>query len=456
MPLILPARTLDSGFNIDNSLRFNKGDSSFLNRQFSGANTSRTTFTLSFWVKRTNLGSPIESPISAETNSNEYDQVIFTSTDELDVNNVAGGSDVISFKTTAKFRDSSAWYHIVIAIDTTQASGSNGIKIYVNGVLQTSFASTTYAQNATFEIGRDGSTTSIGRRERDGDGHGVGYLSDFYYIDGQQKAASDFGETNDNGVWIPKAYDGTYGNNGFLLEFKQSGTSQNSSGMGADTSGNDEHFAVTNLTATDQTTDTPTNNFCTYNAVDTSSNITLSEGNTLATANSNHSASRATIGLRNGKWYWENKIVSVSGGPAVGVIAANASLGDQLNANPSRFYRNNGEKFSNGSGSSYGNSYTTNDIIGVALDLDNGAIYFYKNGTVENSGTAAFTDLLTATTEHWLPAVKLYNEAISVNFGNPSHSISSGNSDANGYGNFEYAVPSGYYSLCTKNLAEYG
>jgi hypothetical protein len=457
MPLILPARTLDSGYEIDNSLRFNKGDSSFLNRQFSGANTSRKTFTLSFWVKRTNLGSPIESPISAETNSNEYDQVIFTSTDELDVNNVAGGSDVISFKTSMKFRDPSAWYHIVIAIDTTQASSSNGVKIYVNGVLQTSFASTTYAQNATFEIGRDGSTTSIGRRERDGDGHGVGYLSDFYYIDGQQKAASDFGETNDNGVWIPKKYDGTYGNNGFLLEFKQSGTSQNSSGMGADTSGNDEHFAVTNLTATDVTVDTPTNNFCTLNPLANAGGATLSEGNTKCVgAAASDKNTFSTFGLTKGKWYFEIKVTDQA---ARGTIfISDTEHNSYTGTNYAGHQTWDGVSYTSATANSnVGSGASDNDIICVAADLDNGQVWYAKNGNIDTSGTANITGLPTTTTyrisqsESGSPASTMEH-----NYGNPPFSISSGNSDANGYGNFEYAVPSGYYSLCTKNLAEYG
>ncbi len=438
-----------TGYEIDNSLRFNDGDSAYLSRTPSSA-SNRKTWTWSGWVKRSTL-STYQRLFSASA-SGDNEHLIFRNTDDL---HFFSGDATADVKTNQLFRDVSAWYHIVLAVDTTDGTASNRVKLYLNGSEITSLATSTYpSQNADTGF-NEAVAHSIGRSDSSGQ-YFDGYMSDVYLIDGQQLDSSYFGETNDNGVWIPKKYLGTYGTNGFFLEFQQTGTSQNSSGMGADTSGNDNHFAVTNLAATDVTVDTPTNNFATYNAVDTSSNITLSEGNTVATANSNHSASRATIGLRSGKWYWENKIVSDSGGPAVGIMAANAPLADQLNSTPSRFYRDSGQKITDGTASNYGNTYTTNDIIGVALDLDNGAIYFYKNGTVENSGTAAFTDLLTATTEHWLPAVKLYNEAISVNFGNPSHSVSSGNADANGYGNFEYAVPSGYYSLCTKNLAEYG
>jgi len=445
-----------TGYEIDNSLRFNNPDDPNLSTTFSSAG-NRRTFTISAWVKRGNIADDHTLFGQGGTSSGNPRGVLFFANSLRFTNNTSGSSTDTDVETNAKTRDPSAWYHAVVAVDTTQGTNSNRVKLYINGELQTSLANSTYPDQ-NFEMGWNNNVLhTVGRYPNNDAYHMDGYISEFYFIDGTQYAASDFGETNDNGVWIPKDAKGdlTFGTNGFYLEFQQTGTGTNASGMGADTSGNDNHLAVNNLAAIDVTVDTPTNNFATYNAVDTSSNITLSEGNTVATANSNHSASRATIGLRSGKWYWENKIVSDSGGPAVGIMAANASLADQLNSTPSRFYRDSGQKITDGTASNYGNTYTTNDIIGVALDLDNGAIYFYKNGTVENSGTAAFTDLLTATTEHWLPAVKLYNEAISINFGNPSHSISSGNTDGL-YGNFEYAPPSGYYALCTKNLAEYG
>ena len=446
-----------TGYEIENSLRFNNPDDPNLSTTFGSAG-NRRTFTISAWVKRGNIADDHTLFGQGGTSSGNPRGVLFFANSLRFTNNTSGSSTDTDVETNAKTRDPSAWYHAVVAVDTTQGTNSNRVKLYINGELQTSLANSTYPDQ-NFEMGWNNNVLhTVGRYPNNDAYHMDGYISEFYFIDGTQYAASDFGETNDNGVWIPKDAKGdlTFGTNGFYLEFQQTGTGTNASGMGADTSGNDNHLAVNNLAAIDVTVDTPTNNFATYNAVDTSSNITLSEGNTVATANSNHSASRATIGLRSGKWYWENKIVSDSGGPAVGIMAANASLADQLNSTPSRFYRDSGQKITDGTASNYGNTYTTNDIIGVALDLDNGAIYFYKNGTIQNSGTAAFTDLLTATTEHWLPAVKLYNEAISINFGNPSHSISSGNADANGYGNFEYAVPSGYYALCTKNLAEYG
>ena len=441
------------GYEISNSLRFNPGDSPRLTRT-TGTATNETKFTYSTWIKQNVASSGQFAWLTSGSLNSGTDCFLLNFNDQKFQFVTTGATDanVIS---NAVFRDESAWYHFVVEVDTTQGTAANRMKFYVNGTQLTSFGTASYpSQDYTFTVSSQ--TAVLGAYDAGGyAGHFDGYMAETHYIDGTAYDADYFGKTNDNGVWIPKKFTGSYGTNGFFLEYKQTGTSQNSSGIGADTSGNDNHFAVTNLAATDITEDTPTNNFATLNAVDTSSNITLTEGNTIGTANSNHSASRATIGLNSGKWYWENKIISDSGGPAVGVMAANAPLSDQLNSTPSRFYRDSGQKISDGTGSSYGNTYTTNDIIGVALDLDNGAIYFYKNGTAENSGTAAFTDLLSATTESWLPAIKLYNEAISINFGNPSFSISSGNTDGK-YGNFEYAPPSGYYALCTKRLAEFG
>ena len=418
-----------------------------LTRTPSGAG-NRKTWTLSTWVKRSGLGNNIileANPSGGSSNTN-YIGMLFAGGFQL----VVGGWTSNFLATTQFFRDTSAWYHIVLRVDTTQGTADDRMRLYINGEQVTSFA-TRNNPGQNDDTGLNATVGTFIGKTMDG------YMAQTILADGQSYAPTVFGSTNANGIWVPNSQPSvTYGTNGFKLDFTGTGASADASGFGADSSGNGNHFASSNLGTNPSTTDQCINNFAVYNAVDTSSNITLSKGNTVATANSNHSASRASMGLRSGKWYWENKINSVSGGPAVGVIAASAPLANQLNANPSRFYRNNGEKYSNGSGSSYGATFTTGDIIGVALDMDNGALYFYKNGTIQNSGTAAFTDMITATTTPWLPAVKLYGEAISINFGNPSYTIASGNADANGYGNFEYAVPSGYYALCTKNLGAYG
>ena len=442
----------------------------YLNRTFSGANTSRKTFTLSFWVKRTLLTANV-AVISAETTSNFYDAIFFKSTGEFQLENVASGSDAVQVRTNGQFRDPSAWYHVVCAIDTTEASFSNGVKIYINGVLQTSFGVSTYNQDATFEIGRDGSTTSIGRRQRDTDMYGIGYLSDFYYIDGQQKAATDFGETDSTtGIWKPKTYSGTYGNNGFRLEFKNSGA------LGTDTSGNSETFTVTNADTTNQVVDTPSNVFATLNPIAgaNNNNTTIGQGALQSTTGGDNSQYFASMGVTKGKWCWEVKINS--GDMAIGLFNkiphVAIAMGDNDYSVMAQLYYSAGG--SSGSVNRYQYNSTNyynipagfgNDDSGTIyqflLDLDSGTKTWIVRRAGDASTQGSFTlpsgflngDFIIpgySVTSSWPATQQQWN------FGNPPHSIASGNSDANGYGNFEYAVPSGYYALCTDNLNTYG
>jgi len=305
-----------------------------------------------------------------------------------------------------------------------------------------------------------------------------------YWIDGTQYAASDFGETDeDSGIWKPKEAknDLTFGTNGFFLEFKQTGTNQDSSGIGADTSGNDNHLAVTGFDAQDQTTDTPTNNFATMNPLDAGSEATLSEGNCKYTGGTTVGQSQlqmcgGTFGVSNGKWYFEVK--RISNNAFVGIYAADhgaVNIGytnafqSGWNGYSHGIYTSDGNARNGNADTAYGSAIDDDDIIGVALDLDNGAIYYSDNGTFMDSGdptsgaskTGAASNF-TTTVETWIlgfisDGSSGASSVYEFNFGGcPAFTVSSGNSDANGYGNFEYAVPSGYYAPCTKNLAEYG
>jgi len=452
---ILGANSVSGGYEIDNSLRFNDGDSSQLNSTNVGTVTLGTKFTYSVWLKKTAIVTANQNILSADSGGN-IAQIYFRS----------GSNDAIKFletpdtfssfdtnlTTDALFRDPSAWYHIVVAYDSTDGTAANRVKIYSNGVLQT-LTGTTANENYTTPFNEASYNLDIGHSK--GGEFFDGYMSDANFIDGQTLAPTDFGEFNDNGVWIPKAYTGTYGTNGFYLEFKQTGTGTDASGMGADTSGNDHHWAVTNLAATDVTTDTPTNNFATMNPLylRTSGAPVFSEGNTFSDQSAANTLQFSTILVTQGKWYMEVKVVAVGGAAAVGI--SDPSIYD--NGNPDTkiiSYRSNGQKKNLGTDSSYGNTFTTGDIIGIAFNADDGEIFFYKNGTAENSGTAAFTGI--DTSGGYVIGSIGYNGEASNNYGNPSYTISSGNADANGYGNFEYAVPSGFYSLCTKNLAEFG
>jgi len=472
-----------TGDFVTNSLRLNDDDSPYLERSLSSPNTDK--FTVSCWVKLCGGRSQIANigkRLTGEAGDNRSIDIEQGSTGRLGISayNGVADSNVAAYNSNTGegplIRDPSAWYHFVYAFDTGQGTAANRFKWYINGVLQSGYnTTTTPSQNADL-FDSSGSGFRLGRAYNTESRYADMYVAEYYYVDGQQYDHTYFGEFNDNGVWVPvengKGAGGTitFGTNGFYLQFKQTGTSANSSGIGADTSGNDNHLTPTNLAALDITTDTPQNNFATMNPLDTGGGggpgqVTFAEGNTQITANNNHSAVRATQGFRNGKWYWEVKVINISGQPAYGIMTANANMADQQNATGTRWYKaDSGNKITDTTSTSYGNSYAANDIIGVAVDMDNGAIYFSKNGTFQNSGDptsgssktgAAFTDLLTATTEHWLPAIKQYGEGASVNFGNPSFSISSGNTDGL-YGNFEYAPPSGYYALSTKRLAEFG
>ena len=460
-----------TGYEIENSLRFNNPDDPNLSTTFSSAG-NRRTFTISAWVKRGNIADDHTLFGQGGTSAGNPRGVLFFANSLRFTNNTSGSSTDTDVETSAKTRDPSAWYHAVVAVDTTQGTAADRVKLYLNGEQQTDLANSTYpSQN--FEMGWNNNVLhTVGRYPNNDAYHMDGYISEFYFIDGTQYAASNFGEFNDNGVWIPKDASGdlTFGTNGFYLEFKQTGTGTNSSGMGADTSGNDNHLAVNNLAAIDVTTDTPTNNFCVLNSISYPSGLVtnLTEGMlNLLTTDSPYGAVPATFALTNGKWYWEIKVNTSSDYDRIGLVgtevpittsfdfgAANLGGGDKTNLS---YKSNDGKTRKDGTDANYGNTYTSGDIIGVAYNADDGEIYFYKNGTVQNSGTAAYTNLDGLTL---MPAV---GDGVSnaagqyfCNFGNPTFSISSGNADANGYGNFEYAVPSGYYSLCTKNLAEYG
>jgi hypothetical protein len=297
-------------------------------------------------------------------------------------------------------------------------------------------------------------------------------MSDVFFIDGQQLTPSSFGETDfDTGIWKPKAYTGTYGTNGFYLQFK------NSASLGTDSSGNGNTFTVNNLTSIDQTTDTPTNNFCTLNPLSqgvTATSRSYTNGNLSITYNSGDDSSLSTIGVSTGKWYAEFKVTAIPTTAIVGVGNESSNLvNDAGNCNIGSStgeygYYSNGNKRNNGAtATSYGNTYTTNDIIGVALDLNNGAIWFSKNGTWQNSATQAQIEAGTTTnaSETGLSGTFFFGTANGAsgttgvafdnNFGSPPYSANS-YTDGAGYGNFSYAVPSGFYSLNTKNLATFG
>ena len=431
--------------------------STYLSRTASGG--SRTTWTISTWVKRGSLGSSLSSNIfnGIIDGSNET-QLLFLN-DSIEFYDYSSESRTGTLVTNAKYRDTSAWYHIVAVWDTTNATAGDRMRLYVNGVEETSFATDTNPSSSQNSILNDGSTSvTIGKQ---GSIYTNLYMAEFCYIDGQALDPTSFGEFDeDSGIWKPIDVSGlTFGTNGFYLDF------EDSAALGDDVSGNGNNFTVNNLTSIDQTTDTCTNNFCTINPLDNYYPAsTFSEGNCqIVTGSTAFCWNTGTFGLNTGKWYWETELdAESSGGSALFGISDKPAVqnDNELGGTSTSYaYLSSGNFRTNNANTSNGVSATVGDIIGIALNLDDNQISYYKNGTIIGSAQSITAPASTSTGVYfpaWGDWLDPGTVTFKANFGNPPFTISSGNADANGYGNFEYAVPSGYYALNTKNLAEYG
>jgi len=462
--VILPTNSASGGYDITNSLRFNSGSSDSLSRTPASA-TNRRTWTWSGWVKKCKILPDYPALFSASNSIPDTVLRFDGANDRLNAILENGGGGSSTLVTTQVFRDLSAWYHIVWAVDTTLATANNRQRLYINGTEVTDFASRTNpSQNLDTEVNNT-VTTRIGT-------HRYGsfsdfYLSEVYLIDGQQLTPSSFGETDtDTGIWKPKAYTGTYGTNGFALFFK------NSASLGTDSSGNGNTFTVNNLTSIDQTTDTPTNNFATMNPLNNlsySGSGTLTEGNLQLSYSGGLFHTNATMAVNTGKWFWETKGVS---NMQQGTIGARIGFVNQDNTGYASQFFDGGCIFGMfwhptlgiytavGATQTLRSStltYTNGDIIGIALDLTNNISYWYKNGTL--NFTYDFSALATIGSYFICPALGNGSGSASpvyqLNFGSPPYSANS-YTDGAGYGNFSYAVPSGYYSLNTRNLANFG
>jgi hypothetical protein len=420
----------------------------YLAKTFGSAGNQRT-WTWSGWVKLTGGGADetiFSGGIGLGASGNRTVFRILSGEAEK-VMVFSGNTSQFAFKTSASLRDKSAWYHFVLAMDTTQATASNRFKMYINGSQVTDTAQLTYpSQN--LELGMNNNEQQyIGLKTSDNNNAFNGYMADVYFIDGTQLTAASFGETDSTtGIWIPKTYSGSYGTNGYRLEFKNSGA------LGTDTSGNSNTWTVNNAGTGAQVVDTPSNVFSTFNPLierPLEGPATFAQGALQASGTSKMAFSSIAL-PSSGKWYAEFKATAGTSTAYVGLRDVDDFTAD---GNSNRlFYRNDGQKDTGSGASSYGNSWTTNDIISIAANVDDSEVTFYKNGTAQDSGTAISQNcanqyFFVATGGGW---------SFQANFGNPSFSISSGNADANGYGNFEYAVPSGYYALCTANLNTYG
>ena len=426
------------GYKISRSVRLRSSASAYLNRTPASAG-NRKTWTWSDWVKRGTLGTR-NIVIQAEAGGNTNAVVEFNSSDQLRFFQQVGSVDTFYLTTTQVFRDPSAWYHLMVVLDTTQATSTNRMKIYVNGVQITSFSSSLYpSQNF------DGSFNN-NVAQYIGTWLGVpayfdGYHTEINFIDGQALTPSSFGETNAvTGVWQPKKYTGTYGTNGFYLNFSDN-SSNTATTIGKDYSGNGNNWTPNNISVTagvtyDSMVDSPTvgatsSNYCTLNPID-SVGATISDGNlkyTLA-AGTNYTT-RSTIGMTSGKWYAEWTWTAGTNSD-VGIATSQASLSQYLGQNAYGWiYYNDGNKYTNATGSAYGATYATNDVIGIAFDADNGTLTFYKNGA--SQGTA-FTGL---TSGPYFFAIGSANTTGFYNFGQRP---------------FSYTPPTGFVALNTQNL----
>ena len=466
------ASALPSGYEVANSCRFNSADSAQLSKSVGSSAT--TKYTLSLWVKRglitngTGTGQRFFTSTGGSGLGDTYFR--FNQDDTIEISGHGSSASTGGYVITNRlFRDPTAWMHIVIRYDSTESSANDRFRLYINGVDERTVGgySTSTMPNSSVadNITASGNTIRIGATASAQ--YFNGYLTEIHFSEGQSYAPTEFGEYDEDSptIWKPKKADISYGTSGFHLDF------EDSSNMGNDANGGTD-FTETNIDATDQATDTCTNNFATINLLYyTTSQSTLSDGNLTATSSgANWNNFHSTIAPSTGKWYWEVKVVNVgSNTHPIGIVGTDdselnkTSLGDAFdNGATGISYVQTGDKDVAGSRTSYGDSYTTNDIIGVAMDLDNHKLYFSKNGTFQNSGNPASgatgTGAISIVSGHsYLASFAHYNTMVdSINFGSPSFAISSGNADGNGYGNFEYSVPSGYLSLCTKNLGSDG
>ena len=453
---ILAGASGQAGYNLNNSLRFRGSATAYLSRT-AGTSTSSQKGTVSLWVKRGTLSTTYTQYLfQSSYNAPPYrdNHIGFTSTNTLEIlfsyqTSIGGGwSDQIYLNTTQVFRDPSAWYHLVCNWDTTQATASDRASIYVNGQKVTSFGTATYPTlNQTLNVDTSGYTDFIGYSN----GGGVflqvsnfdGYIAEYNRIDGQALTPSSFGETSlTTGSWIPKRYTSTYGTNGFYLKFADT-SAATAAAIGKDSSGNGNNWTPSGISVTAGTTydamlDVPTNtsatvgNYAVLNPLDTGSNITLSAANLQTSQGASAGISKGTIGISSGKWYWE--VTLLSGTTAVGIADITSSRTQNYVGQTSTsygYYSGTGSKYNNATGVAYGATYTTNDVIGVALDMDAGTLTFYKNNTSQGTAYSSLSGTFT-------PAI-----------GNDQSNTTAFNA---GQRPFTYTAPSGYVALNTYNL----
>ena len=461
---ILAGASGGGAYTIDNSCRFD-GSAGYLSKTL-GTPTDNKKWTLSLWCKYH------PDAANGQFLSAGGNQLFFLGTTEFSFCGADSGT-LVRMKTTQKFRDSTNWYHLVYTMDTTQAAFADQQKLYMNGTQVTAFeTSTAVTQNINTQV-NSAIEHTVGRYAGGSSEFWNGYLAEYHFIDGQVLTPASFGEADeDTNQWNPIKYVGTYGDNGFYLKF------EDSSDFGNDSSGNGNDFTANSLNADDQVPDTPTNNWCTWHPIN-GNQSSMTEGMLKAVGDTGSSYARGpagTFGMSSGKWYWEYYITAVGTEAWMGIIPASRGRSDLYDIeyiDGALTYKFNGDK-SEGTGggvtnSTYGNSWTTADILGFAVDMDNDAIYFSKNGVWQDSGDptsgasrtgAAFTDFsggeASSIPHHIAAACGYGSTTVSANFGQDGTfagvKTAQGNADSSGKGDFYYSVPSGYNSMCLDNL----
>ena len=446
MSIIIPANSAvggDTSF-VTNGVRFNTQSSpEYMQRNMANVGNLQA-WTVSVWVKRAVISNGQHMLFASYNNANNSTECFFEGNDTLNFRDLESGYFLFQKKTTQKFRDPSAWYHLVM-------SSSDGTqKIYVNGVEVTEWDTNTNGSGTS--TWNNDKSHSIGANVNGSSDKAGLYMSEFTSIDGQTLTATSFGEFNeDSGVWQPKEVtDLTFGTNGFYLPFSNSGA------LGEDFSGNNLDFATNNMDATNQTTDTCTNNFATLNSIDKGYGTTVhTEGNLKATSSSGWNPSRGTIAVTKGKWYWE----TMSGNSfQIGVCSDTIDFSNNDNAQDltgvTVFYNASGGIIRT-NGSTVGGTtatFSASDVAGFALDMDNKKLSVYKNGSIIVTNTSLST---TITDVGMIFGTTDGGGNFRINFGNPSLALdNAGVADGNGYGAFEHTPPSGYLALCTANLSE--
>ena len=482
--------------------------------------SNKRTFTFSTWFKRSHLdytsSETVHQIFSAQVDGNDYFAIYFQDDFTLTVQDYHTSEGMILIPSRL-FRDVSAWYHLVVAIDTTQATDTNRVKIYVNGVQETSFATATYpTQNYDTYINDDVKHTLGSSFDNSSQAFG-GYFAETNLVDGTQLAPTSFGEFK-NGVWIPIKYTGSYGTNGFRLQFNQTGVgTASTSTIGADTSGNTNHFTSSGIVASDcNMPDSPENNFCTMNSTDLQYNAELLNGNlhikatTYSGGNYGHAICTFNI-PSSGKWYIEilgKNLAGTGNASAFGVMDRNVVQLPSNKASPNYVvttdegfdglqhqHSTSGEYVAvkvdgatSGSTMSMSTSGDTGSVSALAIDVDNGYLYVgatdgvggtgsqirwldYADGSTGtsnvnpesgSSGTGGiartFTNNDVISVETTVNGSNTNKSQIYLNAGQDSSFggtlTAQGNTDTNGIGDFYYVVPSGYLALCTSNLSD--